>query len=189
MIEWARALEGPEILQALVDGNRVDGGQQVRCSPGLPSLGYDLGTWEFCATLGQGRWGQQRSRLRLVFADLSSESSPCANGDFRLGVLGVWGAQGILALTLVSSWAWALVCYLAGHCRHLDSRVKQRPNPPPHLQAKVLPGPLVVLHHLSLDQAVGWIGGIAGMVCHADAKVVGEGVTVVNPPVPCCFHC
>lgn len=61
------------------------------------------GHWEFCATLGQGRWGQQCSRLSLVFADLFPESSPCADGGLRLGVLGVWGPRGILALTLVSS--------------------------------------------------------------------------------------
>lgn len=72
-----------------------------RCS--VPQAYPFLGTWEFCATLEQGRWGQQCSLLRLVFADLSPESSPCADGDLRLGVLGVWGPRGILAQTLVSS--------------------------------------------------------------------------------------
>lgn len=87
----------------------------------LLAMTWAPGARELCASLGQGRWSQQCSRLRLVFADLSPESSPCTDGDLRLGVLGVcthkvaWGPQGILALTLVSSWAWALVSYLAGH--------------------------------------------------------------------------
>lgn len=71
----------------------------------LLAMTWAPGARELCASLGQGRWSQQCSRLRLVFADLSPESSPCTDGDLRLGVLGVcthkvsWGPQGILALT------------------------------------------------------------------------------------------
>lgn len=145
----------------------------------LLAMTWAPGARELCASLGQGRWSQQCSRLRLVFADLSPQSSPCADGDLRLGVLGVCthkvarGPQDILALTLVSSWAWALVYYLAGHCGRLDSRVKRRPTP--HL-----PGPLAVLRHLSLDQAVGLVALLGWCVIQV-LKLKFRGVPLLLP--------
>lgn len=48
---------------------------------------------ELCATPGQGGGGWQRCWLRPLSTGLFPGSSPCADGDLRLGVLSVvaWG--------------------------------------------------------------------------------------------------
>lgn len=59
-----------------------------------------------------------------------------------------WGPWDIL--TLVSSWAWALVCYLTGNWV-FGSAAKLRPTPLVFRFSSVSPGLVVILCHLGLD--------------------------------------
>lgn len=115
-----------------MNGDVVESGQQVQGPPGLPSFGCDRGTWCLGTVchIGTGRMGLAVLLAEAVSDGLSPKSSPCEDGDLRLGVLVVcghkvaWEPWDILALTRVSSWAWALVCCLVGNCEHLASTVK-----------------------------------------------------------------
>lgn len=97
----------------------VDNRYILHCACRFLAVIWASDAQELCAIPGPGGGGRQCRRLRLLSTDLSPESLPCANGDLRLEVLSVcgyrvaWGPWDIL--TLVSSWAWALVCYLTGN--------------------------------------------------------------------------